>query len=348
MTDTVVVGAGQAGLAVARELSKHGVKHLVIDAATRIGESWRARWDSLTAFTPAEHDGLPDVPFPGAKGTFPSKDEIAGYLEDYAGNAGILVRLAERATRLASDGDRWMLETDRGRISARRAVIATGTNAVPSLPAFALDLAPGIRQLHSAEYRNPDLVPPGEVLVVGAGTSGAEIALELARSGSHRVVIAGRPTAHVPDLILNRAGSLYWWLVDSVLTRDTPPGRRAAAAFHSRGAPLIRISIRQLQNVGVEQLPRVDRVEDGAPVLSDGRRVDPGTVIWATGYRPNYEWIAGLATDADGWPLHIRGVSPSSPGLYFVGIPFQHALTSGLLGGVGRDARYVAERIAGL
>ncbi|WP_245570961.1 NAD(P)-binding domain-containing protein [Glaciibacter superstes] len=182
--------------------------------------------------------------------------------------------------------------------------------------------------------------------MVGAGTSGAEIALELANDGFHRVTLAGRPTVHVPNVVLERAGALYWWFVDSVLTTSTLPGRKAAAGFHRRGAPLIRISMKQLSNAGAALLPRIDRVESGLPTLADGSQIGAQTIIWATGYRPDYQWITGLETDSLGWPLHDRGVSASSPGLYFAGIPFQYALTSGLIGGVGRDAAYVANLIA--
>ncbi|HZK58915.1 MAG TPA: NAD(P)/FAD-dependent oxidoreductase [Cryobacterium sp.] len=354
-TGTVVIGGGQAGLAAGRELAARGLDYLILEASPRLGDSWRRRWDSLRLFTPAEHDGLPGLGFPAPRGTFPSKDEVATYLESYAGAQGLAVRLGTRVTGLSRVGDGWQIEAAPGSPAARNAlaenvlannvIVATGTNAAPRVPPFAADLDDGIPQLHSSEYRNPGQVPPGDVLVVGAGTSGSEIALELA--GSHRVFIAGRPTVHVPDVFLQGAvGGLYWRFVNSVLTRDTPMGRKAAAGFEKRGAPLIRISMDRLDAVGVTRLPRVEGVARGRPVVAGGRRLGVAGVIWATGYRPELGWIDGLPLGSGGWPEQERGVVTGMPGLYFLGIPFQYALTSGLIGGVGRDAAYIADRIA--
>ncbi|PTT68110.1 hypothetical protein DBR22_07380, partial [Arthrobacter sp. HMWF013] len=219
-----------------------------------------------------------------------------------------------------------------------------------------------ILQLHSLDYRSPASVPAGDVLVVGAGTSGAEIAMELAQEHhSGKVYLSGRPTPHIPGAVLRWAGPLYWRLVNSVLTLDTKPGRKVAADFHKRGAPLIRISIKDVERAGVIRLPRVTGAVDGQPVFdagtsdagtSDGGTANPGavpgnfrTVIWATGYRPDFGWMAGLPVDDLGWPVTSRGVVQEIPGLYFVGMPFQYALTSGTVGGVGRDAEYVVEKL---
>lgn len=342
--DTVVIGGGQAGLAVGRELGARGLDCLILEANAHVGDSWQARWDSLCLFTPAEHDGLPGLPFPAPKGSFPTKGEVAAYLRRYVDVHGLTVRPGTRVTALTGVEDGWRVETSGGTFIARNVVVATGTNSHPQIPQFAAGLDPSILQLHSSTYRNPASVPPGDVLVVGAGTSGAEIALELAPT--HRVSLAGRPTVHVPDLILRRAGGLYWRFVHHVLTRGTPIGRKAAAGFGSRGAPLIRISMRSLETAGVTRLPRVSGVSEGWPLLADGGVARVGSIVWATGYRPDFGWIDDLPVRADGWPVEERGVVASRPGLYFVGIPFQYALTSGLIGGVGRDATWVADRIA--
>ncbi|MGO4691774.1 flavin-containing monooxygenase [Glaciibacter sp. 2TAF33] len=356
---TVVVGGGQAGLAVGRELSRRGQGYLILERNPRIGESWRRRWDSLRLFTPAQYDALPDLPFPAARGSVPTKDEVAGYLEDYASVFGLRVELGRSVTRAArsapagasarpaNDGSAsirpaWRLDTDAGPITADNVVVATGTNDLPRTPELAAGLREGIRQLHASEYRNPAQLPAGDVLVVGAGTSGAEIAIELA--ATHRVVLAGRPTVHIPEVLFKRAGGLYWRFVSSVLTRSTPMGRRAAAGFLNRGAPLIRVSMDQVDRAGVERRGRVEGTADGWPVV-EGRAVQPATIIWATGYRPDFSWLDGLEVDQRGWPVHERGVVGALPGLYFVGIPFQYALTSGLLGGVGRDAAYIADQL---
>jgi putative flavoprotein involved in K+ transport len=345
-TATVIIGAGQAGLVMGHELARRGLDYVILEESPRLGDSWRSRWDSLRLFTPAEHDGLPGLAFPAPRGTFPTKDEFAGYLESYAAAHELNVRLNTPVTGLARLGEGWQIDAGSGGLSARNVVVATGTNARPRVPSFATELDPGIVQLHSSAYHDTDSLPAGDVLVVGAGTSGAEIALELA--ATHRVSLSGRPTVHVPAVLLRRAGGLYWRFVNSVLTRDTPIGRKAAQGFGARGAPLIRISMDELDAAGVTRLPRVAGAVGGRPVLADGRSIPAASVVWATGYRPELDWIEDLPRQADGWPVQERGVVGSRPGLFFLGIPFQYALTSGLVGGVGRDAAYIADHIARL
>jgi putative flavoprotein involved in K+ transport len=247
--------------------------------------------------------------------------------------------------RLRQDDKGWVIRTTEDTVTAATVVVATGANPRPRIPHFRSPLSADIVQMHSGEYRNPEALPDGDVLVVGAGTSGAQIALELSRT--HAVRIAGRPTPHVPDLVLRRAGAAYWFLVDSVLTRDTPVGRKAAQGFMTRGAPLISVSMKDLTDAGVTPVGRVVDVVDGGLGLADGPTVHPATVLWATGYRPDFGWIDQLACDPYGWPLQRRGVAQGAPGLFFLGVPFQYAQTSALIGGVGRDASYIADRITG-
>ncbi|MEO7146626.1 MAG: NAD(P)-binding domain-containing protein, partial [Terrimesophilobacter sp.] len=276
---------------------------------------------------------------------FLGKDEVADYLERYAQRFELRVRHGVRVIRVAASSDGGFgVTTPSGVLTADSVVVASGATSVPAVPAFAAELDGAIRQLHSSEYRNPGSVLPGPVLVVGAGTSGAEIALELA--ATHPTFLSGRPTVHIPTAILALAGELYWTFIYRVLTISTPIGRKVGPKFHSRGAPLIRISIKRVTDAGAKLLPRVTGVEGGVPVAADVSVPRPNTVIWATGYRPVLEWVDGLPVDAHGWPVAPRGVVASMPGLYFVGMPFQYGLTSQLLGGVGRDAGYVAGRIA--
>ncbi|HMM83318.1 MAG TPA: NAD(P)/FAD-dependent oxidoreductase [Terrimesophilobacter sp.] len=340
---TIVIGAGQAGLATGYHLAERGEDFVILNAEARVGDEWRRRWDSLLLFTPARHSALPGLPHPDPR-AFLSKDEIADYLEGYAKQFDLPVRHGVTVTGVARSGEGFTVTTSAGVLTADSVVVATGATTAPAVPGFASELDADIRQLHSSEYRNPNSVPPGTVLVVGAGTSGAEIALELA--ASHPVLLAGRPTPHIPDAVFAVAGELYWNLVYRVLTIDTPIGRKVAPKFHSRGAPLIRISMKKVQAAGVSRLPRLTGVENGMPIVEGVSVPRPSTVIWATGYRPGLEWIEGVPLDAGGLPDAPRGVVASMPGLFFVGMPFQFGLTSQLLGGVGRDAGYVAERIA--
>jgi putative flavoprotein involved in K+ transport len=339
--DTIVIGAGQSGLAVAKALrGRAGL--VVIDAGKRIGDSWRDHWDSLRLFTPAKHSALPGLRLDSSD-VFPTKDEVATYLERYATSFNVAVKHEVTVTRISVSSDGYALETSDGDITARNVVVASGANAVQNIPDFANQLAPSVHQLHSSAYRNPTSVPDGPVLVVGAGTSGLQIAIELA--ATHSVTIAGRPTAQIPPGLLRRAGELYWFFIYKVLTKRTPIGRKAAAGFHDHGAPLIGVSVDDLDTAGVTRVGRVTGVEAGVPVIDDKPANGFASIVWATGYRADYRWIDGVPVDDHGWPETQRGVVTGMPGLYFVGLPFQYGLTSSLLGGVGRDAEYVAKRL---
>jgi putative flavoprotein involved in K+ transport len=334
--DVVVIGAGQAGLAAGRFLKEAGLDFTILEKSGRVGDVWRSRWDSLRLFTPARYSALPGLKFPAAGGSFPGKDAFADYLESYAAHFELPVRTGVGVLAVRRRDDVFELQTSAGEVRARTVIATPGANSTPFVPAAGQSLDPSVHQLHSSDYRGPSELPDGAVLVVGAGTSGAEISLELAQSRpAGSVYLAGNPTQHIPDAVFRFAGPLYWRLVNSLLTLDTKPGRKVAAGFNKRGAPLIRVSVKDVERAGVVRLPRLEAAHD---VPADVR-----TVIWATGYRPAFDWIEGVPLDADGWPATKRGVVPELPGLYFVGMPFQYALTSGLAGGVGRDAEYVVD-----
>lgn len=339
--DTVVIGGGQAGLATGICLKDHGAPFVILEADPRVGEGWRRRWDSLRLFTPGQFSGLPGSPSPAGRRGFATKDQFAEYLESYA--VGLPLRTGITVTAVKRVGDGFELATTAGPMSALHIVVANGPNRLPRVPEFAHNLRPAITQLHSSAYHNPAELPAGDVLVVGAGTSGAQIALELV--ATRRVFLAGRPTVHIPDAVFRFAGSAYWFLVSHLLTIDTAPGRRVAVNFSKRGAPLISVSMKQVDAAGVIRLPRVTGAANGLPTTGDSI-VEVGTVIWATGYQPDLSWLPPLEQTDDGYPVTRRGVVESIPGLYFVGMPFQYGLTSGLIGGVGRDAAFIADIIA--
>jgi putative flavoprotein involved in K+ transport len=336
--DVVVIGAGQSGLAAGYYLKQAGLDFTILDGAPRVGDVWRNRWDSLRLFTPARYSALPGLKFPAPRGSFPGKDGFADYLEAYAAHFQLPVRTGVRVHSVRRVDGAFELQTSAGELRARNIVASPGANSTPFVPKVGHQMDTSILQLHSSEYRGPSGLPDGAVVVVGAGTSGMEISLELAQ---HRppgsVYLAGRPTRHIPDAVFRFAGPMYWRLVNSLLTLDTKPGRKVAAGFHRQGAPLIRVSVNDVERAGVVLLPRITGATD---VPADVR-----TIIWATGYKPAFEWIEDLPLDADSWPATNRGVVPELPGLYFVGMPFQYALTSGLIGGVGRDAEYVVEHL---
>ncbi len=341
----IVIGAGQAGLATGYYLSQLGEDFVIIDEGTQIGDSWSNRWDSLKLFTPAQYDGLPGLPFPGKRGTFPSKDEMAEYLRQYTQKFSLPVRLGVKALNIEKTENGFEILTSKGKMQSEKVVVATGTCPTAHVPAFAKDISADIFQIHSSGYIGPQSLPTGDVLVVGAGTSGVQIALELSKSRT--VMISGRPTAHIPDPLLRYAGGLYWWLISNVLTVKTPIGRKVKSKVIHSGAPLISISFKDIRAAGIEHVPRVTGAKDGLPLLEDGRTPPVTSIVWATGFRPDFSWMHMNAVDETGWPNAVRGISKDIAGLSFVGLPFQFGLTSGLVGGMGRDAAFVTRHLHG-
>jgi putative flavoprotein involved in K+ transport len=248
--DTVVIGGGQAGLAVGYHLAHQNRDFVILDAASQVGDAWRSRWDSLRLFTPARYSGLPKMPFPAPDGYFPTKDQMADYLEAYAARFDLPVRSGVSVATLTREEGRYLLSVGDERLAADRVVVATGPFQQPHIPAFASELDPRIVQLHCSAYRNADQLQEGGVLVVGAGNSGVEIALELA--ATRRTYLSGRDTGHVPL----RLGRGFWWFLSHVLTVDTPIGRKARKAALGRGTPLIRLRPKDIVAAGVERVPR--------------------------------------------------------------------------------------------
>lgn len=347
--ETLVIGGSQAGLAMAHELGSRGMGAVVVDSHERVGGAWRDRWDSLRLFTPARYDALPGLPFPAKRSHYPTKDEVAGYLEAYADRFDLPVRTGVTVQRLHRNHGDFVANTPGRRYAAQRVVLATGMYRTPRIPDLATDLHPSITQLHSSEYRNPSHLVPGGVLVVGAGNSGCEIALEV--SQTHRTWLAGRGVAEEPT----RAGTLpdrllmpiMWLAATRVLSVDNPVGRRARDHFlhPPRGIPLGRARARDLAAAGVERVPRVAAVGNGAPILADGRDLPVTNVIWCTGFDPDLSWVDLGLRLRDGYPDQRRGVVAGVPGLYVLGLPFIRSLSSGLLGGVGRDAADLADAV---
>lgn len=339
-----MVGGGQAGLAVGYYLAKRGRDFVILDANDRIGASWRKRWDSLRLFTPTRYSGLPGMPFLAPANAFLTKDEVADYLEAYAARFHLPVRLGTVVDTLSREADHYLLTTDDQRLEAGHVVVATGAFQHPNVPSFADRLDPAIAQFHSNAYHHPTQLQEGAVLVVGAGNSGAEIALELAQT--RRTWLAGRDTGHLPKRYPPLILELYWWLIHQALNADNKMGRRFKELTGKKGAPLVGISQKDFERTRVERVPPVVGVQDGKPVLQDGSVLSVANVFWCTGFAPDFRWIDLPVFGSDGYPVHYRGVVDGEPGLYFLGLPFQYTLTSSLIGGVGRDARYIAEQIA--
>ncbi|MEJ7757796.1 MAG: NAD(P)/FAD-dependent oxidoreductase [Nocardioidaceae bacterium] len=335
--DTVVIGAGQAGLATGYHLARRDEDFIILDAAPAVGTSWRDRWDSLRLYTPAGFTHLPGLPFPARSNEHPGKDAVADYLAGYAETFALPVQLGTRVQAVRRDGQRLLVVAGARRWRASNVVLATGAHHVPVVPPFAGQLGRGIVQLHARDYRHPAQLPRGPVLVVGAGNSGAEIALDLAtdpRSERH-VYLAGRDVGHVPNL-----GPWTYQLLQRL-------GRLGAAlsqrGLRGGGDPLGRVRPGRLEAAGVHRLPRVIDVRDGVPLMADGRTLPVTAVVWCTGLGPDYHWLHLDALDAAGQLRDQQGVIDGQPGLYAVGLPYQRSIASHLLGGVGADAKYIVD-----
>ena len=348
--NTIVIGAGQAGLSAGYHLKKRGVPFVILDGNARIGDTWRRRWDSLRLFTPARHAALDGMPFPAPAEYFPTKEEFADYLENYARTFALPVRSNTRVERVSRMGDEFLVVAGAHRYVASNVIVAMSNYQRPRTPQFASELRPDIVQIHAFDYRNPSQLQNGDVAIVGAGNSGAEIAIELART--HRVFLAGRDTGEVPFRINGFFARLFLYrfvlrvLFHRILSTATPVGRKLRPKVLHAAAPLIRVKRRDLLAANVLRVPAVTGVRDGLPLLSDGRALEVRNVIWCSGFHPDFSWIDLPVFDAHGDPRHVNGVAVDEPGLYFVGLHFLRAFSSAMIHGVGRDAARIAEDVA--
>ncbi len=346
--ETIIVGGGQAGLATGYHLQQRGRKFLILDGLARVGDNWRRHYDSLKLYSPAKISALPGLDFPLPAMQLPTKDEVGNYLEEYQRRHDLPVRTGVKVERVARDGDGFVVETADDTFLTDNVVIATGTYGRPFTPAFAAGLAPSIRQLHSSGYRNASQLQPGPVLVVGASHSGADVAVDVV--GSHRTYLSGRFTGEMPfsleGPVIRHLAPVATFVIRKVITTSTPLGRKVRPEIRSHGGPLLRVRRQDLLDAGVEWIEeRTEGVSDGMPRLAEGRVLDVRNVVWCTGFRHDFGWIDLPIMGDDGWPLEERGVVPSVPGLYFMGLAFQHAFASMLIIGAGQDARHVVDHL---
>jgi putative flavoprotein involved in K+ transport len=354
--EAVVIGAGQAGLAAAFHLARHGIDFTVFEASGRVGDVWRERYDSLLLYSPAEYNALPGLPFPLARRAFPTGRQMGDYLEAYADHHRLPVEAGVRVDRLrastgADSAGGYEISAGDRRYEANQVIVATGAFQRPHVPELARRLDPAIRQLHSADYRGPHQLGDGPVLIVGLSHSGADIAHEVAKAG-HRTFVSGAAHGQLPFSVDSRRARLAWplmrFVASNVLTLHTPIGRKMAPKVRAGGGPLLRIRRGDLEAVGVtlNEARTVDADARGRPVLADGTALDVANVVWCTGFRPDYGWIELPVFGEDGWPKERRGVVDEQPGLSFLGIPFLYSFTSMLVLGADRDAAYVVDRLA--
>jgi putative flavoprotein involved in K+ transport len=341
--EVVVVGAGQAGLAVAYYLEQQGRDFTILEAAEAPAAAWRERWDSLRLFTPARFDSLPGRAFPGDTDSYPGRDDVVAYLADYARELQLPVELNSRVRAVRPADGGYHVELDDRTIGAEQVVIATGPFQIPVVPAIAERLDAGIVQLHSTRYRNPEQIPPGRVLVVGGGNTGYQIAEELGRSHEVHLSVGARQTP-LPQRLLGR--DLFRYLEALGLMRVTVASRLGSRLQH-RETLIGSSPIAARRRHGIHLHGRTVEIAGREVRFADGATVTPGAVIWATGFRLDHSFVHAPVFDSAGRPVHRRGVT-ASPGLYFLGLPWQHTRGSALLGWVKDDAQYVARRIAEL
>jgi putative flavoprotein involved in K+ transport len=339
--DVVVIGAGQAGLAMAWFLARRGVRYLLVDSNPEVGTAWRSRWESLRLFSPAQYDGLPGSDFPAAADTYPGKDEVADFLASYAERNAFPILTSTAVTRVIRQAAGFAVHTTQGTIAARQVVVATGAFQQPYIPALSRSFA-GVPQQHSAAYRCPADLPPGRVLVVGAANSGLQIAEDLLTSHAVTVAIGASPPS-VPQRIAGR--DIFWWLTRLGLMNKGPDSL-LAKPMRARGELVIGTSRRALASAGVDFRSRLAAASGRRARFADGTAIQPDAVIWATGYRPDYTWIdIPAVTGPDGRPRHDHGRSRAAAGLWFLGLPWQRRRGSSLLGFVQHDAAHLDTQI---
>jgi putative flavoprotein involved in K+ transport len=339
--DVVVVGGSQAGLAIGYHLAQRGVRFVILDAGPEVGHVWRSRWDSLTLFTPSQYSGLPGMAFPSLNDTYPSKDDVASYLQTYASAFDLPVRLNAKVTSLTKGADgEYLVTTADGEFTASQVVVATGPFQVPFVPPIADELDETVTQIHSADYRNHSQLPEGHVLVVGGGNSGFQIAEELTATKKVDLSV-GKRVPSLPQRLLGK--DLFWWLSGIgfiKISTDSRLGRRMA-----KRDVLIGSSPRGLRQSGVTMRKRLARAVGRRAVFDDGSEQEIDAIVWATGYRSDFAWIdIPTIKDASGGIVHRRGVT-DAPGVFFVGLTWQHTRGSALIGFVSEDAAFIANRI---
>jgi putative flavoprotein involved in K+ transport len=338
--DVVVIGGGQAGLAVGSFLAQQRRRFTILEAASEPAASWRGRWDSLKLFTPVRYDSLPGRPFPGDPDGYPTRDQVVAYLEDYARDLALPVQLDSRVLAVRGADGAFEIELADRRLTADQVVVATGPWQVPFTPPIATGLAPGVAHFHSTQYRRPDQLPDGPVVVVGGGNTGYQIAEELSASHEVHLAVGARQTP-LPQRVLGR--DLFRYLERLGLMAKTVDSRLAQRLKDRE--TLIGSSPRSARKLGIRLRPRVTGATGTALTFADGSRQTAGTVIWATGFRLDHSIVQLPIFDGDLRVEHRRGVTAVG-GLYFLGLPWMHTRGSALLGWVKDDAAYVADRIA--
>lgn len=341
--ETIIIGAGQAGLAMGYHLKKMNHHFLIIDSTQSIGDSWKNRYDSLVLFTSRANSCLPGLKVPGIQSGYPTKDEIADYLIQYVNHYQLPVKLNTKVERLSKSEQQFIISTNTGEsFTANHVIIATGPFQQPIVPSFSNNLSGDITQIHSAYYRNPDQLADGLTVIIGGGNSGMQIAAELSACRKEVYLSVGKRPIYIPKSLLEK--DIFWWL-KSIGIMKVSANSRLGKILKDKD-PIIGLETKELIRSGkITLLPRATSANSNTLIFENGRDIKPANIIWATGFRSSYEWIdMPHIFDDKGLPKHTRGVTEES-GLYFIGLPWQYRRGSALLLGVGDDASYLAKQI---
>ncbi|WP_394542681.1 flavin-containing monooxygenase [Priestia aryabhattai] len=339
--NTIVIGAGQAGLAMGYYLKQKSLSFLIIDSKSRVGDSWRHRYDSLKLFTPRSHSALPGPNVEGNQHGYPTKDEIADYLERYSTHYDLPVQLETAVTKLFKENELFRLVTTKGEYVAKNVVVATGPFQIPFIPAIEKDISQDIFQVHAAHYRNPSQLRDGTTLIVGAGNSGVQIATEVAESREVYLSV-GKRMKFLPYTLLNR--SIFWWFQVLGVSKATIHSK--LGQFMKKNDPIIGKELKPLLKRGtVKKVSKVIKADGRELICEHGEKIQPENIIWATGYHNDYEWLQiPNIIDNNNNVVHDRGKTREK-GLYFLGLSWQYRRGSALLLGVGDDAKFLAKDI---
>jgi len=340
MKDYIIIGAGQAGLAMAYYLNKQRANYIVVDANSEIGAPWLKRWDSLKLFTPSEFNNLPGMNFPHEKGHYADKYEVAKYLKSYVKKFNIPVAFNQKVSSLKKENDYFIVKGESQIYKTKNVIVATGPFHTPFTPPCHTNISKDIFQIHSEHYKSPSQLQNGATLVVGAGDSGVQILEEISNTDREVYFSGNTNITSIPQEIL---GKTLWWWFKKVGFLTAHKYSWVGKKLSTGGQPIIGTDVKSLFKksnitcVGRTLGANLDTITFEKEKISNIKNI-----VWATGFKPNFDWIENIKLDDSHYPTNFRGVSEIE-GLYYLGLPWLYTRGSATLGGVKKDAKYLSK-----
>lgn len=343
MKDFIIIGAGQAGLSMAYHLHSLGKEYLILDANSETGAPWLKRWDSLKLFTPTEFNHLPGMDFPSKKGYYPDKFEVANYLKSYVKKFSIPITFNQKITHLRKEDGVFNLQSETTTFKAKNVVVATGPFHKPFTPPCHTKISDDIIQIHSEHYKNPEQLQDGETLVVGAGDSGVQILDEISNTDRTVYFSGNTDITSLPQELL---GKTLWWWFKKIGFLSVSKFSWIGKKLSKGGQPIIGTDVKSLfKKQNVICVGRTLDAEKKDIHFEAGTYKNIKNIVWATGFKPNFNWIEGVSFNEYKYPKNFRGIS-NVKGLYFLGLPWLYTRGSATLGGVKKDAKFLSDFIA--